>query len=157
MSIESLLDCGQMLQIDLPRMITSTKMDSTLWRLIAVLIAVQSEADVNMYVQHLYRPLENAFPLPGFTHHKIRRHTQVQDLIGQPDFVATGLDVTGCQRLLFAAESITEMSFLVPGGMSTAQAWQDPDLRKGIATGMGQVLGYMKNNNLTYSLLTTGE
>ncbi len=133
-------------------------MDGTLWTLIAASIAVQSEADVDAYVyQHLYQPLENAFPLPGFTHHEIQSHTQVQDMMGQPDFVATGLDITGCQRLLFAAESKTAMSFLVPGGMTTAQAWQDPGLRKGIAKGMGQVLGYMKHNDLTYSLLTTGD
>ncbi len=120
---------------------------------------MQSEASVNSYVlTYLYEPLENAFPLPGFTSHFIKAEAEVSGMVGgQPDFVATAFNSGGQERLLFVAESKTKESFSVPDGTTTAAAWQDPALRAGIVDAVDQVFGYMKNNDLRYSLLTTGE
>ncbi|KAK9822550.1 hypothetical protein WJX74_003839 [Apatococcus lobatus] len=123
----------------------------------AMLTVAQNEADVNRYVeQYLYQPLEGASPLPGFMEHSFKMQCEKSDIFGQPDFVATAFNSAGQQQLLLAAESKTKMSFSVPDGSSTADAWQDPLLRKSIR-GVEQVFGYMLQNGLHYSLLTTGE
>ncbi|KAK9848927.1 hypothetical protein WJX84_005389 [Apatococcus fuscideae] len=122
-----------------------------------MLTVAQNEADVNRYVeQYLYQPLEGASPLPGFMEHSFKMQCEKSDIFGQPDFVATAFNSAGQQQLLLAAESKTKMSFSVPDGSSTADAWQDPLLRKSIR-GVEQVFGYMLQNGLHYSLLTTGE
>ncbi len=120
---------------------------------------MQSEADVDAYVRtYLYQRLRNAFPLPGFTSHSIKAQAGVFGMVGgQPDFVATAWNSAGQERVLFVAESKTKESFSVPDGTTTTAAWQHPDLRAGIVDAVDQVFGYMKNDGLRYSLLTTGE
>ena len=49
------------------------------------------------------------------------------------------------------------MTSSVPDGSTTAEAWQDPTLRKSISDGVTQLFGYMMANDMRYSLLTTGE
>lgn len=122
------------------------------------LMRVQNEGDVNAYLsQYLYWPLENAFPLPGFKRHVIRRSSGVLDMVGEPNYVATALNSAGQQHLLFVAESKTKMTFAPPAGSTTAEAWQDAKLRSSVDDGLEQVFGYMLHNDLTYSMLTSGE
>ncbi len=126
-------------------------------------IVAQEEYLVDNYVdQYLYQPLKNPFPLPGFTRHEITRHEieshlPVRNLLGEPDFVATALNLAGQQQLLFVAASKTRMTFFVPSGSTTAEAWQDPDLRSCVSDAVQQVYGYMLHNRLRYSMLTNGE
>ncbi len=118
----------------------------------------QSLAHLDLYVwRYLYQPLENAFPLPGFTRHKIKPQYTVSDLLGQPNFIATAFNSAGQEQLLFVAETTTKYTFSVPCGSTTAEAWQDPDLQSCIVDGVKQVYGYMLHNRLRYSMLTTGE
>lgn len=123
-----------------------------------MLIVAQSEADVNAYLQqYLYKPLEDAFPLSGFSSHRIKQKTAVFDMKGEPDFAATAIDLAGQERLLFAAETTTVMSFPVPYGTTTAEAWQDLERRSSITKAVGQAFGYLLSNDLIYGLLTSGE
>ncbi|KAK9822512.1 hypothetical protein WJX74_000027 [Apatococcus lobatus] len=99
----------------------------------------QDEADVSAYAdQYLYQPLGKKFPLPGFTEPGIQKPSQVSDMFGQPDFVATAFNSASQQKLLFVAVSKTHRSFVIPYGSSTADAYQDPNLQQNIG-GVDQV------------------
>lgn len=122
------------------------------------LVVVQSEVGVNFYVQqYLYQPLENAPPLPGFVKHAIVEHHAVTGMIGQPDYAAIAYKRDGQPQLLFAAESKTRYTLPIPPGTTTAEFWQDSATRGSIVDAVEQVFGYMLYNDLSYSLLTSGE
>lgn len=49
------------------------------------------------------------------------------------------------------------MAFAPPAGTTTAEAWQDVKPRSSVDDGLEQVYGYMLQNDLTYSMWTSGE
>lgn len=122
------------------------------------LLVVQSEGDINVYLElYLYRPLENVPRLPGFAKHAFVRHHGVPDMLGQPDWAAVGYRPGSQPQLLFVAESKTCQTLPIPPETTTAAVWQDTTSRGSIADAVDHVFGYMLVNDLRYSLLTSGE